>query len=535
MVGASQIVMTGGDVSAKATLFRNHLSALSYFLLMCLVGVPVWWKTTEVYRASLPYSAIERLAEVEVVQVVHLVLVTSDSEEADMRGPALQGRLVRSSMYHTKLSARVLTEGEKVLVETAEDIKEVDERLGSRLLADSPGDLVMVELPSRLFTVTPHLVVGSHRAVYFSSYLPSEDLVAVVTDFMLGEPQMISMARSLSSPTSQSRLPPTDSARKRTTGHVDLFLSLLVPQPEYVTASWDIARATNRYLQPFLASFPLNFTVKSQVIYLTQLNIPAARTGSGPLELSPDQLGLAVNSVESVLASQSSDNPGLNLLVYVPPVDRAPLTVSGSESNSFLIPRWGGVHIYNYNLDTDNVKLPLRLTLDMGAVCGVWLGQLRALLGVQEVPGQYQVTPVLSEGLRWWERDFQLRYRSLENLLDSVSTLSSLSSLLSQIPNIVIREEVGQLVDQAVDRADTSSRLSSLPGRLEDSYQASVEGLQLAETVFFDQSLLALLYFPDDQKYAIYIPFFLPVAIPVLLSLKSLVKFFKGEVKSKSE
>ena len=55
----------------------------------------------------------------------------------------------------------------------------------------------------------------------------------------------------------------------------------------------------------------------------------------------------------------------------------------------------------------------------------------------------------------------------------------------------------------------------------------------LAEAAFFDKSLLALLYFPDDQKYAIYIPFFLPVGIPVLLSLKTLLKFFRGELKPK--
>ena len=137
-------------------------------------------------------------------------------------------------------------------------------------------------------------------------------------------------------------------------------------------------------VDPFLARFPLDFTVKSQVVYLTPLNIPAADSGS--VELSPDQLGLAVNTVESVLASQSSNRPGLNMMVYIPPVESSPLTVSQSDTNSFLLPRWGGVHIYNYvSRDQQNVKFPIHIEIDMERVMGVWVGQLRSLLGVEEV------------------------------------------------------------------------------------------------------------------------------------------------------
>ena len=57
--------------------------------------------------------------------------------------------------------------------------------------------------------------------------------------------------------------------------------------------------------------------------------------------------------------------------------------------------------------------------------------------------------------------------------------------------------------------------------------------MELSETAFFDKSLLKLLYFPDDQKYAIYIPYFLPVGVAVILSLKPLIQFFKEEMKKR--
>ena len=40
--------------------------ALSVAFVCIVVGVPLWWKTTEVYRVSLPYGEITSLAEKQV-------------------------------------------------------------------------------------------------------------------------------------------------------------------------------------------------------------------------------------------------------------------------------------------------------------------------------------------------------------------------------------------------------------------------------------------------------------------------------------
>ena len=73
-------------------------------------------------------------------------------------------------------------------------------------------------------------------------------------------------------------------------------------------------------------------------------------------------------------------------MVYLPPVQISPLTIKHSPTNSFLLPRWGGVHVYNYlSEEEQNVKFPIKTSLDMEKVMGVWVGQLRSLLGVEEV------------------------------------------------------------------------------------------------------------------------------------------------------
>ena len=49
-----------------------------------------------------------------------------------------------------------------------------------------------------------------------------------------------------------------------------------------------------------------------------------------------------------------------------------------------------------------------------------------------------------------------------------------------------------------------------------------------AEKAFFDKSLLEKLYFPEDQRFAIYIPLFIPIGLPVALSVKSLLAWRKS-------
>lgn len=47
--------------------------------------------------------------------------------------------------------------------------------------------------------------------------------------------------------------------------------------------------------------------------------------------------------------------------------------------------------------------------------------------------------------------------------------------------------------------------------------------------------MLALLYFPDEHKYAIYTPLFGPVAVPLIVALIKEIKLWKENRKAKRE
>lgn len=45
---------------------RGQIAALSIAAVVIIVGVPLWWRTTETYRAWLPVSQIKALSNLQV-------------------------------------------------------------------------------------------------------------------------------------------------------------------------------------------------------------------------------------------------------------------------------------------------------------------------------------------------------------------------------------------------------------------------------------------------------------------------------------
>lgn len=58
-----------------------------------------------------------------------------------------------------------------------------------------------------------------------------------------------------------------------------------------------------------------------------------------------------------------------------------------------------------------------------------------------------------------------------------------------------------------------------LPTSSATALHHSAAALQLASKAYFNPTMLALLYFPDEHKYAVYTPLFGPVAVPLLAAL----------------
>lgn len=59
-----------------------HIYAtLAFIVVIIVIGVPMWWKTTEVYRVSLPYAEIESLDDTPIKATIRMGLFVGSSRE----------------------------------------------------------------------------------------------------------------------------------------------------------------------------------------------------------------------------------------------------------------------------------------------------------------------------------------------------------------------------------------------------------------------------------------------------------------------
>ncbi|GBP54358.1 GPI transamidase component PIG-S [Eumeta japonica] len=327
-----------------------------------------------------------------------------------------------------------------------------------------------------------------------------------------------------------------------------IVLSVVHPSPDKLHVDFDAGEIMEDYIGSFVDELTLlhNFTLKSQWLHLLEYDFQVQKVTdksewSRHWAARVHNLPLLLTRLEERAATHVSEWPTINLALYAVPCQKAPIHIYdkydqkiSAATEAFLSAKWGGVVIGNPTFGECREEFEGKTTVStykpaVRIIMGTFVAQLRELLGfvkMESIEGAY-LDPLRSVSPRRWELDALLRTRTVEQLTSAELTLRSLSQLLGEISNIVINDDVGASIKSSVDSIEKSYELLSR-GDLVEAYQSSQGAFVAAEAAFMDQSLLALLYFPDDQKYAIYIPLFLPIMFPVILSLKNLWLWMRG-------
>ncbi|CAH1785714.1 unnamed protein product [Owenia fusiformis] len=515
------------SVSEKA---MQAYAALGVGFVCIIVGLPLWWKTTEVYRVQLPYHVIDELAMSKLSTTIDVTVVIYEENLSkidlarfgeDLKNSLNNGTEFENFSIVYKGNIRKAYDEERQVYEAAKTLEELDAALYKVKLLKENGKYCIVILPSTSPLASSNIHVGKQRTTFLTG---ENGLLSVLDDFT----RIIKEVGARQKATKESM------RAVHTTPEYELTFSLLNPQPDMLAVAWPIAAAVGEYLDPLTEQFAdfAKMNVKSQILHYTGLSVKTKKADKGSY-LTEADLPHLINPIESQLSSHISNYPNLNFIVYIPSRDQSPLTIqhnSGetSKTNAFLSPQWGGILIYNVETP-QNVSLPAAVEVDMKPVMQVFLAQLRLILGIPTVVEKENIKFAKADNqvVTLWELDTWLRTKTLENVAMSSTTLKSLAQLLEQIPNIVINDDIGMEVEKAVT-CILKSHKNLIRGNLRDAFTYSKEALIASEKAFFDQSLLELLYFPEDQKFAIYIPLFLPISIPVLMSILQAVKWFRS-------
>ncbi|KAF5303073.1 hypothetical protein FQR65_LT08402 [Abscondita terminalis] len=302
-------------------------------------------------------------------------------------------------------------------------------------------------------------------------------------------------------------------------GEYDILITIVNPNPQTLKINLD-GELIDANLKPFLSTFSevIDFTVKTQWLYFTELGIIPKKI-ENYFAITQEQLPYTITPLEKKLWSHTSYRPSINLVLYFTSC-KSPIYILDKEglklnTNSFISPRWGAISIINSDIDSCNYEA---LNPDTKWIISTFINQLRNLLQV----GGKTHSDI---------EKFKLT-KAQQMIISTKRTLKSLAQLLSEINSIVISDCVAEKINLSVLNLKNAEEFLA-KNNLKLGLEAAKVAFLNSEAAFRDPSLLALLYFPDDQKYAVYIPLFLPIMIPVVMSVVTINRWYSPVHKTK--
>lgn len=461
---------------------------LGSYWVVILFAIPFWWRLTSIERIALPSNRVHAQLEKQPVFPVNVQL---DGFSFHGRASLLASELNELLAKSTRTSTRWNNLDIHV---TLNQNAAVDNQTARSVYTVAVGNGTVVRHPR-------HLILSQDDA----------SSATKIADVLTG----------LLAPEAPSRVQRVVQYSKR----YRLAFTLLNEDvtSDQLIHNWDIRAALADHISPVLSRLNVlhDFLIESQVQFHAPLAfepVQIVSENSTLYGLTPEDLTVFVNSAEWTLSSSVSEDPVLHFLLFVPSSSRQPLHILDTQGSPtkhavFLLPQWGGIYILNH---LEHVGTRTHLTaVDLSLVFSAFANQLSALLGVSDLPhGVKSDDPsILSD----WQVDAVLRYRALENIVETQQTLHSIVKLVDQIKNMPVDETV---------RGDVQNALTAL----EKAYQSTAglpstilhwsrEALSSASHAFFNPGMLALLYFPAEHKYAVYTPLFASIAVPLVVAL----------------
>jgi len=304
--------------------------------------------------------------------------------------------------------------------------------------------------------------------------------------------------------------------------HLTFSLFTAGPSP----SSWDVQAALNQYIEPILHALAStsNISVTSQIQLYSSFSpsVQPQQIENG-WQLKKEDLTSFVNAAEWPLSPSIGTGPTINFVVYVPASKHIPLLLEESQTNSWLVPQWGGITILNPPLvgqeesELGLKNLPSHLPQDqLQRAFENFQSQLLLLLGVPQ-----SSTLPLSERLKSFQR-----LSGLSLYIRTSSNLGSLARLAQHLSSIPIPRHVLHSVEHALSRLeDFKLCLGETAGSAWPRCLGSVrEAFVDSEKAFFDKSMVGQVYFPDEHKVAVYLPLLGPIGVPLIVGLIREVK-----------
>ncbi|CAN3353870.1 GPI transamidase component Gpi17p [Diutina catenulata] len=287
---------------------------------------------------------------------------------------------------------------------------------------------------------------------------------------------------------------------------------------------WD----TDAALAPFHAIFDdlrpyANFSVSTQVQYYSKLadGVKLHPDNNGGLQVRQADLATFINFGDWNLFSHDIA-PTINFVVYVPEAaySATPVTIEGSKSNSFMVPQWGGVHVWSHPVDPQTPQIDPQA---LAATMETFASQLVMLLGMDQHPKSVSM------------RVGQLfRTQSRANLEQATDNLRSLVTVVNSLNDIAIPTVTAEYAKSAL-RHIRYAVAAIAAGDWAQAMTLSSEAVVASNAAFFEKEMVQQAYFPSEHKMAVYLPLLGPVGSIIVFALLKLLVEAKRKAKSEKK
>ncbi|MFH4977265.1 hypothetical protein AB6A40_003974 [Gnathostoma spinigerum] len=506
------------DEDVRREMPFRVIAATSFLFFMIVVGLPLWWKTTSTYRARF-----QKLLYMEPIIIPVSINLIHFQEDLMVTGSPIPSAeylkefyLANASKYN--LNIEPFEVSYNIAQHTLGNMSELEASVRKWSEETNFAVNIAVVGPSlSLPELDGYWIYLDSKLTAFLKYVEDEEkmienLVMVQTDVLMDFRQLHGIIRRNQkkpvepwktpnlSPSEQKRLAWNSPALG---SHCNVHLYFIhthddgwYSMEQYSAIRLNVMRFVQKIHDITIISF------NSEHLWDFDLSNWVEKDVVGSSFLQWQDVNAIITKIDAVTSTVES-SLSLLKLVIIDSRDKIALhDQMGKEVEGVVIASWGALITSKHN---DSTSASSRL-----------IAALRALFGFDtDLPhGSKRSSSPISE----WELERLKLHAYVDCLMNTVSSVHAMHDLVDQIDNVIIDDEIAGRINHA-----TSLTTSAVKEGYRN-FAAACEGQLLAVKAREDPSLLKLLYFPSDQKFAVYMPLFLPVLIPICGSVWMLYK-----------
>lgn len=470
---------------------------LSIVLSVLTLGLPLFLYTTSIHRAQLPTSEIEaRVASFDHLKIELPIHLNFSAEHVvDETQREVDRLLARDGVQGWGL--RIVAGNANPTAEYVVNFKH------------DPAEEVAFS-----YNVEPHKVITVNLNLPLGEADLPKDLASTLVDGFFYEE--IAAVKSIKSGAKDADVVFPYSKKYH------LVYNLLVEGGKPVT--WEVEKALESMSPVFAAlGHYCKLKVSTQIQYYSKLRTEPHYDAEKRANVIPlNDLSTFINYGEWNLNNHDI-TPSINFILYFADgnYNGVPLLVENSKTNSFLIPQWGGVLIYNTKMPALEGATINISEQELKPVFETFASQLFELLGMPKAPPS-----------PYMRMDSFHRITTLKNLKRSLETLTALVKLSSSLNGISIPESTKIHVEEALASYDAAIKSLGSTGGYSRAVEQAADCAESSDKAFFEKEMVQQAYFPSEHKLAVYLPLLGPICSIVFFGAIKLFKLWREEKKA---